>query len=177
MGINRNFNIPPPRGIPRTFDPSACPGGRAFEIHLYEVGNLIASLDFMLRAALIPRGLINHGGDGGSRLWWIERKRLRIRGELVENQRPTRAVFHIWGGWFISITCMCCLINHVNMQSFRSIVEATEKQNSTLVIFPGVGHLNSFSARWGGGEGGVEQKFSKNSNARGVCLSFNLIGT
>ena len=26
-------------------------------------GNLIASLDFMLRIALIPRGVINHGGD------------------------------------------------------------------------------------------------------------------
>ena len=25
-------------------------------------GNLIASLDFMLRLVLIPRGLINHGG-------------------------------------------------------------------------------------------------------------------
>ena len=26
---------------------------------------MIASLDFMLRVALIPRGLKNHGGDGG----------------------------------------------------------------------------------------------------------------
>ena len=26
-------------------------------------GNLISSLDFMLRVVLIPRGLINHGGD------------------------------------------------------------------------------------------------------------------
>ena len=27
------------------------------------VGYLIASLDFMLRAVLIPRGVISHGGD------------------------------------------------------------------------------------------------------------------
>ena len=31
------------------------------------VGKLIASLDFMLRVALIPRGLINHGRDGGDK--------------------------------------------------------------------------------------------------------------
>ena len=29
------------------------------------MGNLIASLDVMLRVALIPRGLINHARDGG----------------------------------------------------------------------------------------------------------------
>ena len=34
---------------------------------------------------------------------------------------------------------MCCLINHVNMHSRRSIIETTEKLNSNLVIFPGVG--------------------------------------
>ena len=27
------------------------------------VGNLIANLDFMLRVAMIPRDVINHGGD------------------------------------------------------------------------------------------------------------------
>ena len=40
---------------------------------------------------------INHGEDGGDvKLWWIQRKRLRICGGLVENQRPTQAVFRIW---------------------------------------------------------------------------------
>ena len=29
------------------------------------MGNFIASLDFMLRVALIPRESINRGGDGG----------------------------------------------------------------------------------------------------------------
>ena len=37
---------------------------------------------------------INHGGD--VKLWWIQRKRLRICGGLVEKQRPTQVVFRIW---------------------------------------------------------------------------------
>ena len=37
---------------------------------------------------------INHGGDGGDvKLSRIQRKRLHICGGLVENQRPTQAVF------------------------------------------------------------------------------------
>ena len=40
---------------------------------------------------------INRGGDGGDvKLWWIQRKRFRICGGLVENQRSTQAVFRIW---------------------------------------------------------------------------------
>ena len=40
---------------------------------------------------------INHGGDGGDvELWRIQRKRFRIWGGLVENQRSTQAVFRIW---------------------------------------------------------------------------------
>ena len=37
---------------------------------------------------------INHSRD--VKLWWIQRKRLRICGRLVENQWPTQAVFRIW---------------------------------------------------------------------------------
>ena len=36
--------------------------GRLITTHM-GWGNLIASLDFMLRVVLILRGLINHGGD------------------------------------------------------------------------------------------------------------------
>ena len=64
---NRSFNIPLP-GILRTFDAFSCPGGREFDRHSWGVGNLIASLYFILRVELIPRGfrgLISHGGDGG----------------------------------------------------------------------------------------------------------------
>ena len=57
---NRSLNIPP--GIARAFDVFCCPGGRefdelslpwgrAFDHYSYEVGNLIASFDFMLRRA------------------------------------------------------------------------------------------------------------------------------
>ena len=64
---NRSLNIPPP-GIPRPFDTSSCPGGRAFDHHSYGVGNLIASLEFILRVALILHGLINHGRDSRDKL-------------------------------------------------------------------------------------------------------------
>ena len=37
-----------------------------------------------------------------------------------------------------------------------------------------MGHLNSFSASGGGN---LNKNFSKNSNARGGCLSFDLTGT
>ena len=57
------------------------------------MGILIASLDFMLSFTLIPRGLINHGGDDEDKLWRIQRKGLRISGGLVENQRPTVTSF------------------------------------------------------------------------------------
>ena len=65
---NRSLNIPPP-GISRAFDVFSCPegrefdelslpGGGEFDLYSYGVGNLIASLDFMFRVALIPRGVI-----------------------------------------------------------------------------------------------------------------------
>ena len=48
---------PPPPSIPREFDHDS-----------YGVGNLITSHDIMLRVALIPYGLIHHGGGGGDKL-------------------------------------------------------------------------------------------------------------
>ena len=50
------------------------------------VGNLIASLDFMLRVALIPRGVINHDEDKPS---CIQSERYPIRGGLAEKNRCT----------------------------------------------------------------------------------------
>ena len=47
------------------------------------MGNLIDSLDFMLRVALIPRGVINHGEDKPS---CIQSERYPIRGGLTEKQ-------------------------------------------------------------------------------------------
>ena len=61
---------------------------------------------------------------------------------------------------------MCCLINHVYMHSFRSIIEATENLNSNLVIFPEVG---AFEQLFGPVRGEFKQTFFKNSNAWGGC--------
>ena len=54
-------------------------------------------------------------------------------------------------------------MNHVYMHSFRIIIKATEK---FLVIFPGVG---AFEQLLGPVRGEFEQKFFKNSNARGIA--------
>ena len=74
--------------------------------------------------------------------------------------------------FILSLACKsvaCCLLNHVYIHSFRSIIEATEK-------FPGGGafdHLEwtydeAFEQLFGLGRGEFAQKFFKNSNARGI---------
>ena len=94
-----------------TSPPRACPGhltsfparkggnlinlvfpGAGFDHYSLGVGNLIASLDFMLRVALIPRGVINHNEDKPS---CIQSERYPIRGELAEKQRLAQALFCI----------------------------------------------------------------------------------
>ena len=53
----------PPRAYPGHLMPfPAREGGNLITTHR-GVGNLITSLDIMLRVVLIPRGLTNHGGD------------------------------------------------------------------------------------------------------------------
>ena len=47
----------------RKFDELSFLGGWAFDHYSQGVGNLIASLDFNLRVALIPHGMLNCGGD------------------------------------------------------------------------------------------------------------------
>ena len=56
------------------------------------VGNLIASLDFMLRVGLIPWGVINNGEDKPS---CIQSERYPIHGRLAEKQRLAQALFCI----------------------------------------------------------------------------------
>ena len=95
---NRSLNIPPghtlgiwrlscPRG--REFDELSLPGGGAFDHYSQGVGNLIASLNFILRIALIP----NHGGD---KSWGIHSERYLIRGGLAEKKRLAQALLCIW---------------------------------------------------------------------------------
>ena len=89
----------------------------------------------MLRVALIPRDVINHGGD---KHWCIQSERYPIRGGLAEKQRLVQALLCIWR--YSRNICIifgmqgCCLLNHVYIHSFRSIIEATEK-------FPGGGGI------------------------------------
>ena len=68
------------------------PGGRAFDHYSLGEGNLIVSLDFMLRVVLIPRGVINHGEDKPS---CIQSERYPIRGGRAEKQRLAQALFCI----------------------------------------------------------------------------------
>ena len=79
--------------------------GRAFDHYSLMVGNLIASLDFMLRVALIPRGVINHGRDKPS---CIQSERYPIRGGLAEKQRLAQA-FSVFEGiqepFMLSLAC------------------------------------------------------------------------
>ena len=85
--VNSKLQHPPGHtpGIWRLF----LPGGREFDHHSQGVGNLITSLDIMLRVALIPRGL--------KKTW--RRQTLtnsKEKTKLVENRRPTQALFCIW---------------------------------------------------------------------------------
>ena len=68
-------------------------------INLVFPGNLIASLDFMLRVALIPRGVINHDDDKPS---CIQSERYPIRGGL----HKLCSVFEgIQGPFILSLAC------------------------------------------------------------------------
>ena len=69
------------------------PGVGAFDHYSLGVGNLIDSLDFMLRVAPIPRGVINHDEDKHS---CIQSERYPIRGGLAKEQKLPQALFCIW---------------------------------------------------------------------------------
>ena len=94
-------------------------------------------------------GVLNHGG-------------------LPENQRLAQALLCIWRySRTTYITFGCCLLNHVYIHSFRSMIEATEKFPGGGGIWsPGMdlwwtmmGHLNSFSASGGENLNKIFQKF------------------
>ena len=56
------------------------------------VGNLTARLDFMLRVALMPRGVISHAEDKPS---CIQSERYPIRGGLADKERLAQALLCI----------------------------------------------------------------------------------
>ena len=99
VSVKSKLQHPPPPGHTPGIWHLFLPGrrefsrGRAFDHYSLGVGNLIASLDFMLRVALIPRGVINHGEDKPS---CIQSERYPIRGRLAGKQRLAQALFCIW---------------------------------------------------------------------------------
>ena len=88
----------------------------------------------MLRVALIPRGVINHGEDKPSRIQserfvadWLKSKCLYKLCSVFEGiQEP----------FILSLACKSVVLNHVYIHSFRSIIKATGK-------FPGGGGISS----------------------------------
>ena len=82
----------PTRAYPRCLTPSLAQEGGHLITHRGWGIWLLASIS-CYELHWFPHGLINHGGD---KLWWIQRKRLRIHGGVVKNQRPTQALFRIW---------------------------------------------------------------------------------
>ena len=64
--------------------------------------NLIASLAFMLRVALIPRGVISHAEDKPS---CIQSERYPTHGGLAEKQRLAQALFGIQEPFTLSLAC------------------------------------------------------------------------
>ena len=83
---NRSFSIPPSQAYP----------GHLTSFLPHEGGNLITTHRGwgIWSLASMSCYKINHGRD--VKLWWIQRKRLRICGGSVENQRTTQAVLRIW---------------------------------------------------------------------------------
>ena len=86
--LNRSFNIPP--------SPLRAYPGHLTPFLAWEGGNLITTHREWGIWSLASMSCyeINHGRD--VKLSWIQRKILHICGGLVENQRPTQAVFCIW---------------------------------------------------------------------------------
>ena len=152
-----------------------------------EGGNLIASFDFMLRRV--------------DSTW---RDKSWRRQALMHSKRKRPDSWRT--GWKVKACTNFALylkvfknhfyyLRHIRMLSIKSCLHTQLPEHNRrywkvsrrwghLITWNGptciMGHLNSFSAS-GGGE--FEQKFSKNSNARGIaqggggCLSFDLTGT
>ena len=93
----------------------------------------------------------------------------------------TKTVFgHLKNGLYLKYINLCCLINHVKMHSFRSIIEATEKLKQYSGNFPGSGCIwTAFRPGEGGIWTTIFQKFKCRGVARrgGGCWSFDLTGT
>ena len=120
---NQSFNILPP-GIPWAFDAFSCPGGREFDHHSWGVGNLIASLDVMLRDKSWQRRQRSQTlMNSKEKICVFVADWLKTKG--LQSCVPYSKVFK--NDLYLQYINMCCLINHVYVHSFRSIIKDTEK--------------------------------------------------
>ena len=81
----------------------------------------------MLRVALIPRGVINHGED---KLHAFKAKDTRFVADWLKSKGLHKlcSVFEgIQEPFILSLACKSVLLNHVYINSFRSIIKGTEK--------------------------------------------------
>ena len=134
------------------------------------MGNLIAGLDFMLRVALIPRGVKVMPKTS---LHAFKAKDTRFVGDWLKS-KGLHKLFSVFEGieepFILSLASKSVVLNHVYIHSFRSIIKATEK-------FPGEGafdHLEwtydgAFEQLFGLGRGEFEQKVCKKYKCPGVA--------
>ena len=118
------------------------------------MGNLIASLDFMLRGALIPRGVINHDEDKRS---CIQSERYPIHGGLWLKSKGLHKLCSVFEGIQYSITMYVRVLSikpclHTQLPEHNKSYRKVSRGWGHLIIFNGpmMGHLNSFSASGGG---------------------------
>ena len=134
----------------------------------------------MLQVALIPRGVINHGEDKPS---CIQSERYPIRGGLAEKQRLVLylKVFknHLYYLWHVRVLSIKpCL--HTQLPEHNKSYWKVSREWGHLITWNGpmMGHLNSFSASWGGN---LNKNFPKIQMPGGLpgggCWSFDLTGT
>ena len=125
---------------------------------------MIASLDFMLRVTLIPRGVIDHGGD---KPWWIQSERYPIQANWLKKAKACRSfplylkVFrnHLYYLWHVRVLFIKPYLH----------TQLPEYHGSYWKVFPGVGafdHLEwtyngAFEQLFGLGRGNLNKIFPK----------------
>ena len=100
-------------------------------------------------------------GDGGDKLWWIQKEKIACSWRSGWKPKPYTSF----------VPYLKVFKDDLYLIFFKEMargmqLRVSEYWNSNLVIFPGVG---AFEQLFGLGRGDFEQKFSKNSNARGVA--------
>ena len=116
--------------------------------------------------SLIPRDVINHGGD---KPWCVQSERYPIRGRVTEKQRFAQALLelylkvfknHLYYLWHVRVLSIKpCL--HTQLSAHNRSYWKVSRGWGCLIIWNGpmMGHLNSFLASGGGIWTKLFQKF------------------